>query len=61
LAGEIAGSAQPYDAAEWVDLAATDRWRERLSGPLWDDPDEEVGDASPMAQTLAFLERAVAR
>jgi len=60
LAGEVAAVGPRYESAERVDLAATDRWREHLPGPLLDDPGEEVDDASPVARTLAFLERAVA-
>jgi hypothetical protein len=59
LASEIAGTSERYAAAERVDLAATDRWREGHPGPLRDDPDEEVDELSPMARSLAFLLRAV--
>jgi hypothetical protein len=59
LAGEIAGASGRYEAAGRVDLAATDRWREGYPGFLWDDPDEEVDELSPIARSLAFLQRAV--
>lgn len=57
LAGEIAGMAPIYEATERLDMVAADRWRS--GGLIWDDPNEEVSDTSPMAQTLTFLSRAV--
>ena len=60
LAGELAGTDPRYEATERIDLAATDHWREPRSGPIYDDPDEEVDDSSPMARTLSRLVRAVA-
>jgi len=60
LASEITGVAPRYESAERVDLAATDRLREHLRGPLLNDPDEEADESSPMAHMLAFLELAVA-
>ena len=59
LASEVTATRPRYESAERVDLAATDRWREHLPGPLLDDPDEEIDDSTPMARTLAFLEQAV--
>jgi hypothetical protein len=60
LAGEVAGACGRYEAAERVDLAATDRLREGRPGLLReDDPDEEAGDLTPMGRSLAFLQRAV--
>lgn len=61
LAAEVAGSSWRYEAAERVDLAATDRWRESFTrpGPIRDDPDEEADDASPMARMLSLLQRVV--
>lgn len=60
LAAEIAGTSKRYEAAERVDLAATDRWRETRQGPvLQDDPDEEIDDVSPMGRVLTVLDRSV--
>lgn len=60
LASEIARTVPEYEAAGRVDLAATDRWREDLPGPLWEDPDEEIDELSPMARSLAFFMQVVA-
>lgn len=59
LAAEVAGTGERYEATERVDLAATDRWRESWEGPIYDDPDEEVDDSSPMARVVTLLDRAV--
>jgi hypothetical protein len=60
LAQEIAGITRRYDGADWVTEAAINRWRD------WNDPalvlynpDEEVPDSSPIAQTLALFNRVV--
>lgn len=59
LAAEVAGTSERYGAAERVDLAATDRWRESWEGPINEDPNEEVDDSSPMARVLTLLDRTV--
>lgn len=52
LAAEIAGLANPYLATERLLLAVTQRWREPTGKARRIDPDEEVPNASPMAQAL---------
>jgi hypothetical protein len=59
IASEVAGASQLYEATERVDLAATDRWRESRQWPIYDDPNEEVDESSPMARTLNYLDQAV--
>jgi len=59
LAQEIGGLTVHYDAAEWVGGAGMERWRARP--PRITTFEEEVDDASPMAQTLALFERIVIR
>lgn len=56
LAQEIAGRCGRHDAASWVTNAAENRWRDWDDpGPRLLDPDEQVDDSSPMAQTLAWF------
>jgi hypothetical protein len=59
LTGEVAGTCKRYLATEWLDSAATERWRELQGRARFLDPDEEIDDASPMAQTLSLFERVV--
>lgn len=60
LAAELGGGAARYSAAERVGLAATEIWREPYQGRARRiNIDEEIDDASPMAQTLAKLNRVV--
>lgn len=58
LAGEIAGTSESYEATEYLDLAAGDRWREDRVLLVYD-PNEEVSDSTPMAQMLTFLQKCV--
>jgi hypothetical protein len=60
LTAEVAGTRKRYEATERLDNAATMRWREPLGRARRIDPDEEIDDASPMAQTLSLFERVVA-
>jgi hypothetical protein len=60
LTAEVAGTCKRYEATEWLDSAATERWRELQNGCRFMDPDEEIDDASPMAQTLGLFDRVVA-
>lgn len=48
----------PYDAAERVDLAVTDRWDLPGSGYV-EGPDVEIDDYHPMARTLNLFNRVV--
>jgi hypothetical protein len=61
LAQEIAGLSGRHDAANWVANAAEMRWRDWDDdpGPILLNPDEQVDDSSPMAQTLARFGRVV--
>ena len=59
LAAEVAGMGLQYEAAERINLAATDRWRENQHGPRYLDPNEEIDDSSPLALTLTRLGRVV--
>jgi hypothetical protein len=60
LAAEIAGTANLYSGAERLLLAATGRWREPYPGKARrTDPNEEAADSTPLAQTLAAVERIV--
>jgi hypothetical protein len=60
LAAEIARTANRYSGAERLLLAATGRWREPYPGKARRiDPDEEVADSTPLAQTLAAFEQVV--
>ncbi len=63
LVQEIAGISGRFDGAGWVTNAVTERWREanhHNQGPILLDPNEEVPDASPMANTLALFWHVVA-
>jgi hypothetical protein len=60
LTAEIAGTCMRYEATERLDSAATERWREFQGRARFIDPDEEIDDASPMAQTLSLFQRVVA-
>lgn len=48
---EIGGAIPHFYAADWVGGAVERRWHDPFR--RWLDPDEEVADDSPMAQTLA--------
>jgi hypothetical protein len=59
-AAEISGQATRYYAADWVLVAAVERWRDPdRRGRRRVDPAEEVSDDSPMAQTLATFDQIV--
>lgn len=60
LTAEVAGTRKRYEATERLDNAATERWREFQGRARFIDPDEEIDDASPMAQTLSLFQRVVA-
>ena len=60
LVEELAGSASQYEATKRLTKAATERWREPYPGKARRiDPNEEIDDASPMAQILARFSRVV--
>lgn len=60
LTAEVAGTCKRYEATERLDNAATERWREIQGRARFIDPDEEIDDASPMAQTLSLFQHVVA-
>jgi hypothetical protein len=60
LTAEVAGTCPRYQATEWLDSAATERWREFHGRARFLDPDEEIDDATPLAQTLSLFQRVVA-
>jgi hypothetical protein len=60
LAQEIAGLSGRYDAANWAANAAEQRWQNWGDpGSIYLDPDQQVDDSSPMAQTLVLFARVV--
>lgn len=64
VAREIAGLGGRYEGANWATNAATNRWEtwdddDDDDGPIFEDPDREADDDSPMAQTLARFQRIV--
>jgi hypothetical protein len=60
LAAELAGRTETYQATERLTLAVTERWREPYPGKARRiDPNEEIDNGSPMAQTLRKFDRIV--
>jgi len=63
LVQEIAGVTRRYDGAEWLTNAVIEPWREanhHNQGPILVDPNAEVAEASPTANTLALFQHVVA-
>ncbi len=63
LVQEVAGISGRYGGAGWVTNAVIEPWREanhHNQGPIVLDPNAEVADASPTANTLALFQHIVA-
>jgi hypothetical protein len=60
---EIAGITPRYDGAQWVTNAIIEPWREANhhgQGPILVDPNAEIADGSPTANTLVLFQHVVA-